>query len=114
MKRIEKENAIVAYKGFDKNLCCRGYQYEVGKEYHAEGDIKACNNGFHACPNPNDLFAYYAPNEGNRYCKVRLWGDVDDSERDKIAASDVEIVASYGIDYALRNVLVTKRNECQD
>lgn len=69
MKRIEKENAIVAYKGFDKNLCCRGYQYEIGKEYHAEGDIKACNNGFHACPNPNDLFVYYAPNEGNRYCK---------------------------------------------
>ena len=97
MKRIEKENAIVAYKGFDKNLCCRGYQYEIGKEYHAEGKIIACYNGFHACPNPNDLFVYYAPNEGNRYCKVRLWGDVDDSESDKIAASDVEIVEEMSI-----------------
>ena len=97
MKRIEKENAIVAYKGFDKNLCCRGYKYEVGKEYHAEEDIKVCNNGFHACLNPNDLFAYYAPNEGNRYCKVRLWGDVDDSGSDKIAASDVEIVEEMSI-----------------
>ena len=97
MKRIEKENAIVAYKGFDKNLCCRGYQYEVGKEYHANGDIMACSNGFHACPNPNDLFAYYAPNEGNRYCKVKLWGDVDDSESDKIAASDIEIIEEMSI-----------------
>ena len=97
MKRIEKENAIIAYKGFDKNLCCRGYQYEVGKEYHAEGEINACKNGIHACPNPNDLFAYYAPNEGNRYCKVRLWGDVDDSKSDKIAASDVEIVEEMSI-----------------
>ena len=97
MKRIEKENAIVAYKGFDKNLCCRGYQYEVGKEYHADGDIKACGNGFHACPNPNDLFAYYAPNDSNRYCKVRLWGDVDDSESDKIAASDIEIIEEMSI-----------------
>ena len=97
MKRIEKENAIVAFKGFDRNLCCRGYQYEVGKEYHAEGDIKACKNGFHACPNPNDLFVYYAPNECNRYCKVRLWGDMDDSESDKIAASDVEIVEEMSI-----------------
>jgi hypothetical protein len=97
MKRIEKENAIIAYKGFDKNLCCRGYQYEAGKEYHANGDIRACSNGFHACPNPNDLFAYYAPNEGNRYCKVKLWGDVDDSESDKIAASDIEIIEEMSI-----------------
>ena len=97
MKRIEKENAIIAYKGFDKNLCCRGYQYDIGKEYHANGDIRACGNGFHACPNPNDLFAYYAPNDSNRYCKVRLWGDVDDSESDKIAASDIEIVEEMSI-----------------
>ena len=46
---INKENAIFAYKGFDENFRCRYFQYEVGKEYHINGDVKMCVNGFHAC-----------------------------------------------------------------
>ena len=50
-----EEKKIIAYKGFDENLRCRGYQFEVGKEYEQEGEIVCCENGFHACTNPFDV-----------------------------------------------------------
>ena len=59
------------YKGFDKNLNCRGFQYEIGKEYR-EDKADLCNAGFHACENPLDVFSYYVPGEGSRYCEVEL------------------------------------------
>ena len=59
------------YKGFDKDLKCRGFQYEIGKEYREE-KADLCNNGFHACENPLDTFGYYNPGDGSRYCEVEL------------------------------------------
>ena len=72
-----------AYKGFDKDLKCRAFQYEVGKEYSEEkADICSC--GFHACEHPLDTFRYYSPNE-SRYCEVALAANGqrrgDDSKR---------------------------------
>ena len=59
------------YKGFDKDLKCRGFQYEIGKEYREE-TADLCHKGFHACENPLDTFDYYAPGSGSRYCEVEL------------------------------------------
>ena len=59
------------YKGFDKDLKCRGFQYEVGKEYR-EDKADLCHKGFHACENPLDTFNYYKPGCGSRYCEVEL------------------------------------------
>ena len=59
-----------AYKGFDKDLKCRGFQYEVGKEYET-GWAKLCDAGFHACENPLHTLKYYNPTDG-RYCQVEL------------------------------------------
>ena len=59
-----------AYKGFDKDLKCRGFQYEVGKEYET-GWAKLCDAGFPACENPLHTLKYYNPTDG-RYCQVEL------------------------------------------
>lgn len=59
-----------AYKGFDKDLKCLGFQYEVGKEYETDW-AKLCGSGFHACENPLHTLKYYNPTDG-RYCQVEL------------------------------------------
>lgn len=53
------------YKGF-KDMTCRGFHYEEGKEYAISGDVKCCENGFHACEDPLDCFNYYAPGQSVR------------------------------------------------
>ena len=85
-----------AYKGFDKDLKCRGFQYEVGKEYE-EGSAKLCKKGFHACENPLDTLRHYGPTD-SRYCEV----DVDDNgERNdadsKVCGKYIKIGAEIGL-----------------
>ena len=85
-----------AYKGFDKDLKCRGFQYEIGKEYKEES-ASLCNNGFHACEHPLDCFGYYYPAD-SRYCEVEL---DDNGERHfddtKVCGSRIKIGAEIGI-----------------
>nr|DAH68751.1 MAG TPA: hypothetical protein [Caudoviricetes sp.] len=90
------EQKIKAYKAFDKDLSCRGFKYEVGKEYEETGDIKACNKGFHACPYPLDVFGYYEP-AWSRFCEVEQSGKIDDSESDKVCSSKIRIGAELDI-----------------
>ena len=85
------DKKISAFKGFDKNLQCRGFQFEVGKTYTATGTVKACSNGFHACENPWDVLGYYDFGEGNRFAKVTLSGRMDVSGEDKIAAETITV-----------------------
>ena len=96
---MDNENIIYAYKGFDKDLKCRGFQYEVGKDYEQEGEIKCCNNGFHACEFPLDVFNYYAPGRNSRYCTVTQSGVTDKKEGDsKVASSKIHIETEIGLD----------------
>ena len=84
------------YKGFDKNLRCRDFQYEIGKEYTEEKAV-LCKNGFHACENPIDVFSYYPPAD-SRYCEVDL-DDISEqtSEDSKRAGKKIRIGAEIGI-----------------
>ena len=90
------EQKIKAYKAFDKDLSCRGFKYEVGKEYEETGDIKVCEKGFHACPYPLDVFGYYAP-AGSRFCEVEQSGKINDSKSDKVCSSKIRIGAELDI-----------------
>ena len=85
-----------AYKGFDKDLKCRGFQYESGKEYEEE-ESKLCKIGFHACENPLDTFRYYRPGE-SRYCEVELEDNGERSRDDtKVCGKKIRIGAEIGV-----------------
>ena len=97
MKEME-ENRIIAYKGFDENLCCKGFQYEIGKEYVQEGEIECCENGFHACTNPFDVLDHYEADGKNRYCEVEQSGSIKTDNGDsKQASSKIKIKAEIGM-----------------
>ena len=97
MKEME-ENKITAYKGFDENLCCRGFQYEIGKEYVQEGEIECCESGFHACINPFDVLDYYPSDSRNRFCVVEQSGTIKTANDDtKQASSKIKIKAEIGM-----------------
>lgn len=83
------------YKGFDKDLKCRGYQFEVGEEYEEEkSDI--CKCGFHACENPLDVFNYYPPAD-SRYCEVDLEANGQREEDSKRVGKHIKIQAEIGL-----------------
>lgn len=68
------------YKATDKDMKCRGFQYELGETAEVEGDIELCENGLHACEMPLDVLDYYAPGDGSRYFEAEL-EDVSDAKR---------------------------------
>ena len=106
------DNKIKAYKGFNKDLSCRGFQYEVGKEYEHKGRVKACESGFHACENPIDCLGYYDPGQ-SVYHEVELSGDIDkDSDGSKIAASRIKIGARIDIPWICKATFEYVKSEC--
>ena len=85
-----------AFKGFKKDLTCRGFQYEEGKEYHTER-AECCEEGFHACEYPLDCFGYYNPAE-SVFHEVELSGNMDKKNDDtKVCATDIKIGARISI-----------------
>ena len=89
---------ITAYKGFDANLQCRGFQFEVGKTYTHEGKVEACKSGFHAVDgHPLSVFNYYAP-AGSRFCIVEIDGvQSRDGDGDKVAAEIMTVTREIGL-----------------
>ena len=91
-----------AFKGMDKNMRCRDFQFEQGKTYETDGPIKVCDNGFHACKRPLDVFAYYPP-ASSRYFEVEQGGEISEACDDsKIASSQIKIGAEIGIPGLIR------------
>lgn len=85
------DNKIIGVKGFDEDLKCRGYQFEVGKNYK-EDYAKCYEYSFHFCENPLDVFGYYTP-ENSRYCIVEGTGKIDiHQDGSKISCTKMKIV----------------------
>ncbi len=96
---MDNKNIIHSYKGFDKDLKCRGFAYEIGKDYEQDSSTLCCNNGFHACEFPLDVFNYYAPGGNSRYCAVTQSGVTDkDGGDSKVASSKIHIETEIGLD----------------
>ena len=83
------------YKGFDKDLKCRGFQYEIGKEYE-ENTADICHKGFHACENPMDVFGYYNPAD-SRYCEVDLDTNEQTGKDSKRVGKKIKIETEIGL-----------------
>ena len=92
---MKTKKTIKGYKGFDKNMKCRGFQYRQSTSYTQEGEIRCCHNGFHFCENPLDVFGYYGPSNSH-YCEVEGEGDFDRTD-DKVAVSHIHIGAEIGL-----------------
>ena len=88
------ETPIIAFKGFDKNLQCRGHQFEVGKTYEHKGRVEVCASGWHSCENPLDVLSYYDLGSDNRFAVVRASGKIARHAADsKIASASLHIEA---------------------
>ena len=94
---MAKEQKIIAYKGFDQDLKCRDYQYEIGKEYEMDGNIECCERGFHACESPLEVLDHYfflSNGRIARFCEVEQSGSIDrENGTTKIASSRIKIKA---------------------
>ena len=87
----EENKEIIAYKGFNQDWTCRGYQYEVGKTYVHKGDVKAYGSGFHAYEYPLDVLSYYSP-AVSKFAVVKMSGETSkDSDDTKIASAKITI-----------------------
>ncbi|EAZ3318621.1 hypothetical protein B7867_14575, partial [Salmonella enterica] len=85
---------IVTFKGFNKDLKCRDFQFEIGKTFHHDGKVEACVSGFHACECPFDVFSYYSPAD-SRFAETISFG-ITNREGDgdtKIASASITIKA---------------------
>lgn len=93
----KKGKTITTYKGFDKDLKCRGFQYEVGKEYELpKGEsVSVCSNGFHAFESPLEVLDYYfMDGSANllRFCEVEQSGEFSkEVDSTKVASSKIKI-----------------------
>ena len=104
---------IRAYKAFDKNMRCRGFQFDVGQTYEHDGPVKACESGFHACENPLDVWSYYALD--SRYAVVEMGGDVSRHDGDsKIAAARITISAEIALPQIISDGVAYLMGLCKD
>ena len=101
----EKTAVLTAYKGFDKDLKCKGFRYEIGKTYHHAGSVAVCASGFHACLNPLDVFNYYSP-PSSRFCIVDAFGEIQSHHEDsKIASASITIQAEIKLPEIIKNAV---------
>ena len=105
-------DVVIAYKGFDNRMQCRGFQFEVGKTYEHDGDVKACSSGFHACENPLDVWNYYGPCD-TRFARVELSGSLSrHGEDSKIAAARITVAAALSLQQFIADAVEFIQRSC--
>jgi len=102
-----RKRIMNGFKGFKKGLVCdptgnKPFQYEYGKSYEIDGEISVCENGFHFCELPHQVFNYYAPGT-SEFAKVVGSGQLDTSKSDKVACSKIEILSPISVSEMVEN-----------
>ena len=93
---------MIGYKAFNADMTCRGMQYEIGKSYEMDGEIKLCNRGYHFCENIADCFSYYGEDDA-RFAKIEAYGEVIKSDEDsKCVTNKIRIIEKIPRDEAVR------------
>ena len=89
---------VIAYKGMNSDMTCRGFKYEIGKSYKTD-KVELCECGFHACLNPRDVLEYYPKYASSRYFKVKLSGEITKCDLDdtQVAATEITILEEISI-----------------
>jgi len=103
-----------AYKGFNADLTCQGFQYEIGKTYEMSDKVEVCKNGYHACEYPLDVFNYYGPT--SRFAEVDLDGEIS-RNKDKVSSAkitihaeiDLSIMVQESVKFILSKIKKTKK-----
>ena len=100
-EKIKRE--VIAYKGMKYDMTCKGFHYELGKSYKTD-KAELCNCGFHACLNPIDVLEYYFEEEGSRYFKVKLSGEITkcDEFDTEVSATEMTILEEINIDECIK------------
>lgn len=93
MEETIKGIEVIAYKGMNSDMTCKGFQYEIGKSYKTD-KAKLCEWGFHACLNPLDVLEYYPRYYSSRYFKVKLSGEITKCSMwdTNVAATEITIL----------------------
>ena len=103
-----------AYKGFNRDMTCMGYQFAEGETYEHEGDVKLCKRGFHACQDPMDCLQYYDPCT-SVYHEVEIDGVSDERGDDtKVVGKKIKIGARIGIDEMVKASIDLTFAACRD
>ncbi len=96
-EKSDHSEDVTAFKGFDKKLKCRGFQFEIGKTFNHEGKVEACSSGFHSCEYPLDVFGCYAP-ANSRFAIVKASGSPSRRGCDsKVSCASISIEAEISI-----------------
>lgn len=106
---------MIVYKGTDKDMKCRGFQFELNKKYKEE-KAKLCSKGFHGCEYPLDVFAHYNPAD-SRFFEADLDGVTDEEEDDsKRAGTKIKLRAEIGIAGIVKAAVehIKERSESSD
>ena len=103
MGKTIKDVEVIAYKGMNSDMSCSGFQYELGKTYKTD-KVELYECGFHACLNPLDVLDYYYQEEGSRYFKVKLSGEITKCDFDdtNVAATEITILEEINIDEIIK------------
>ena len=115
MRNIIKRKEVIAYKGMEFNMTCKGFHYEVGKSYKTD-KAELCECGFHACLNPIDVLDYYPKHLSSRYFKVKLSGEITKCSMwdTNVAATEITILEEIPSDKFLTNTEWWKNDNVLD